>query len=1267
MRNLKRGLASLLTLVMLLSTLPLGALAAEAEDLLPSEDLPLADEVIVAISALDIVFTVTSDVEKASDAEGGYNCFDGDGSYTMILPAETEFPLAVKFTWQGKDTICIFGSETESNQIGDHSFKISLEEAKEAREPEDPVFPEVEDGVSVSVGREQVPLVLSDGPALLSMMPLPVRYYTLDLTSYFPDELKSVDISDVLRKLAPLGSGSTVQSPDKVAAWAKWGYYDEEGNYVSENDDYTIVGDDKTLDFTTYQRYSSNIQLELIIGTADPLNKSNTRYIIQVYTSSHNDLLEIEAYTTARSKIEIYDAYSYEDRNSGTILQMGVNPATWREGQEAYLSMNLNSQYTGLTARVYEGRYETAEALTSANEITGQIWAQQDMVSSGGYRADCTYRNGYTGMPVVTLALTRNSTGKIVQVLPLTLYMFEDGMSLSYSHYLYVESQGSSRRTNAGRSWSSSYKNGFQELTVTLRSGLSANETCYFNLHLHNPASENNGFGLQYVKKAVIGNYQSETAIPAGAVDIKDQLFSDASGSGGYGTDYSNGVIFTVVDTAGGLHRFGLKTIAYEEPDELPPAPRPMSADTYFQMNGAKSSNGAGLNAYTMPYDSDSYYYNGFQTVFLLDSSNGPVSGEISPTFWTGSRVEMFAGLDKDGQQAGAVKQISGESKITFENGKAIPYSAAAENDRNLKNYWVTFVTKQPGKALFVNGINDESRKDPATGYPIREMVLTEEYDNHHDVFFANIGSEPLTNLKVELQDAQGIALDDYWRIGDTKTLDAFTTTKKTQDHGELSNVAKIRIVPAETEAEAQTGETGGILVISADGVEPVRIKLTAITSGAKITTQSVRNGIKYVHYSSLIQTNNMYGSNRVRFALSGGSLPDGMELKENGELYGVPTQAGTFTFTATATYSDGTTTDTDSKSFTFTIAENTNENVESVNGDAQGYALQDRIPDQSGTVSDQIFRSAGEFGEFMNVYLDGRPLTSGRDYTAESGSTKITVQAQTMRNAGNGTHTISAEFRSGGSEQGTMKRTAQNFTISGVSGGGSSSSGGGGGSRPSSSGSSRPSSRPSTTKPAAPSTPTVEPVKTTADIFQDISTNHWFYPDVDWAYQNKLMVGVDASHYQPYGTITQPTVVTVLSRLNKIDLTAWNDNIPEEIPAGQWYSAAAAWAKSANLLPEGSFNAQDPMRRGEMAVMLQKYLMHLDIDCTLPATPVAFADAAEMTREENDAFQVLYQFGIFKGVGNYKMDVSGSTTRAQFAVLLHRLSVFVAAHQTEA
>ena len=183
---------------------------------------------------------------------------------------------------------------------------------------------------------------------------------------------------------------------------------------------------------------------------------------------------------------------------------------------------------------------------------------------------------------------------------------------------------------------------------------------------------------------------------------------------------------------------------------------------------------------------------------------------------------------------------------------------------------------------------------------------------------------------------------------------------------------------------------------------------------------------------------------------------------------------------------------------------------------------------------------------------------------------------------------------------------------------------------------------------------------KTAADVFSDIKATDWFFADVEWAYQNKLMIGVTKDLYKPYNPISPAMVVTVLSRMDKVDLSQYADTSYEEIAGGQWYTAAATWAKEAGLLPEGPFTGQPPMGRGQMAVMLVKYLKHAGIDCTLTGEPVAFADADLMTPEENEAFQVLYQFGIFKGIGNYTMDVAGATTRAQLAVLMHRVSVFV-------
>lgn len=277
-----------------------------------------------------------------------------------------------------------------------------------------------------------------------------------------------------------------------------------------------------------------------------------------------------------------------------------------------------------------------------------------------------------------------------------------------------------------------------------------------------------------------------------------------------------------------------------------------------------------------------------------------------------------------------------------------------------------------------------------------------------------------------------------------------------------------------------------------------------------------------------------------------------------------------------------------------------------------------------------------------------------------EEGSTKITVRSQTFQRAGNGDHTLSAEFRTGASADGVMHRTAQNFTLSGLSGGSSGSSGSSSSSGGTGGGSTRrpPKTPAKPVTPEKPQTPAAEP--TIADIMRDIETTQWFFPDVDWAYQKGLMIGVNQNTYAPYGPISSATVTVVLSRLNGADLGRWANETAEGVTPGQWYSAAASWARECGLLTEGPFTVTPAMTRGQMAIMLVKYLKYLGFDCALPSNPVAFTDAALMTEEENAAFQVLYQYGIFKGIGNYTMDVSGPTTRAQFAVLMHRLSVFV-------
>ena len=151
-------------------------------------------------------------------------------------------------------------------------------------------------------------------------------------------------------------------------------------------------------------------------------------------------------------------------------------------------------------------------------------------------------------------------------------------------------------------------------------------------------------------------------------------------------------------------------------------------------------------------------------------------------------------------------------------------------------------------------------------------------------------------------------------------------------------------------------------------------------------------------------------------------------------------------------------------------------------------------------------------------------------------------------------------------------------------------------------------------------------------------------------------MLGVSDTLFAPQREVSQATIVTVLARLAKVDTAQFQDEAESGIQAGRSFTGAAVWAKRAGLLPEGPFTGDETTTRNQMAVMLVKYLTSMGKDTTPPVRPAAFADVSDMTREGVEAFQVLYQYGIFKGVGGLRMNPTGSTTRAHFAALIHRI-----------
>lgn len=501
------------------------------------------------------------------------------------------------------------------------------------------------------------------------------------------------------------------------------------------------------------------------------------------------------------------------------------------------------------------------------------------------------------------------------------------------------------------------------------------------------------------------------------------------------------------------MWKYTIAVIEGVEEEETEPTPTPIpeadkippmvgSSDTDFSVEAAMNGD-TKLDAYILPYDHDSYYPYNYQTL-LINDVNADMSA-IVPVAELGEGITIYN--PETGEAIAKADEYGSTEYLPandFTDGTVF-YSVASENHYNGKEYRISMVKKAEGPKLFVNG-------------PTERTVYFNNYTGtSHDIFIANIGTETLKGLKVTFK-GKNIKLDDYWVVGgeNNDTLAPFTTTDTSgTEYGELMNVAKIRLLPA-TDLSGSIKEISGKLTISADGQKPVVINITGKAGNPKIVTTSVAKAVKYVPYSAKLTTDNYIPWNKVKFYEAsytetekekGYGLPEGLYLYPSGEVYGVPQETGTYKFKAKAVHTAFNSTE---KEFKLTVSENTDGNVEAqIDKD---YEINIRVPELIKEVEgDQVFEIAGELAEFKDFWIDGEKLVKDRDYVAEEGSTKITIRAQTLKDSGNGTHTIAAEFRNGNDE---MKKSAQNYSLgertikkASTNKGGGGSSGGGGGS----------------------------------------------------------------------------------------------------------------------------------------------------------------------------------------------------------------------------
>ncbi|MBQ1503665.1 MAG: S-layer homology domain-containing protein, partial [Clostridia bacterium] len=109
---------------------------------------------------------------------------------------------------------------------------------------------------------------------------------------------------------------------------------------------------------------------------------------------------------------------------------------------------------------------------------------------------------------------------------------------------------------------------------------------------------------------------------------------------------------------------------------------------------------------------------------------------------------------------------------------------------------------------------------------------------------------------------------------------------------------------------------------------------------------------------------------------------------------------------------------------------------------------------------------------------------------------------------------------------------------------------------------------------------------------FSDVEEGRWSAASIEYAVKNGYMNGVGGGKFDPEGSLTRAMVATVLWRREESPAPSAPSGF-SDVPAGEWYTDAVAWAKETGVvkgLTETTFGPDEFITREQLATMLFRF-----------------------------------------------------------------------------
>lgn len=178
----------------------------------------------------------------------------------------------------------------------------------------------------------------------------------------------------------------------------------------------------------------------------------------------------------------------------------------------------------------------------------------------------------------------------------------------------------------------------------------------------------------------------------------------------------------------------------------------------------------------------------------------------------------------------------------------------------------------------------------------------------------------------------------------------------------------------------------------------------------------------------------------------------------------------------------------------------------------------------------------------------------------------------------------------------------------------------------------------------------TTATVLTNGAVFSDFTRDDWFFEIVDKAVNYNLLSGKGDGVFAPNAQITRAEFVMVMANLSGVNLSGYTNPGFADVPKGEWYAGAVAWAEQNSIISgfeDNTFRPGEQITREQMCVILANFA-----NLTKDENSPLFADDASIGSWAKDAVYACRDAGLVSGKGENRFEPRKNTTRAEAATV---------------